>query len=130
MKADFQQELVREARRLGKQPDELTSSEITALSIKVRSPMEVAIDGSKALASFAATSTGFRTVPLEVYQERKGPKGCGGCSLHGTSADGAIYCKHCGCAGVWMESALKDPNESCRLPKSRKRWDVYVEPRN
>lgn len=128
MKADLQLALLAEAKRLGKKPEDLTSAEVTAVAVAMRTLKEVIWDGAKAVESLAATSTGFRKVPLTIYHERKGEKGCGGCKLMGTTPKGQIYCKQCGCAGVLMESALNDPNQSCRLPAGQKRWEKYVEP--
>lgn len=125
---DIQIALIAEAKRLGKQPDELTALEVSAVAVSHMTPMEAVSNGIKAIGSLVATRTGARSVPLHIYEARKGEAGCGGCPKMGKTPSGGIYCKSCGCSGVFMEAALRDPNESCRLPKGQKRWEKYVEP--
>lgn len=126
---DIQMALLREAKRLGKKPDELTSAEVTAVVIKNKPVMETVAAGVEAIESFVATKLNpARRVPLPIYEARKGPEGCGGCPKSGTTKDGRILCRVCGCSGALMESALWDVNQACRLPKGQRRWEKYVKP--
>lgn len=68
-------------------------------------------------------------VPLPVYEERVGPKGCGTCpgrvaTLEGKS-DPVGFCTKCGC-GSRERAALsvkaQMPDASCPLPGPAKRW--------
>lgn len=119
----FQIELARAAKRKGKQPNQLTNAEILAVSLSVRKPAQILADGIKAGVSLTKTTLGFR-VPLPVLQGRT--SSCKTCEHHEISANGSIVCMWCGCCGVLMNAALKDPAESCRLPAARRRWGPYL----
>lgn len=113
------------AKAKGKSVDKLTEAELLQINIEIRSVTELMVDGTKAMKSLVKTKMGF-TVPLPVYTARK--QGClsNRCGRLGNSINGMIVCEECGCSGEFMEGALKDPKQECRLPNGQKIWRRYV----
>lgn len=105
---------------------DLDDAKFMEIALSVRSLAQVLKDGAKAVESRVAVTLG-RRVSLQVYEERKaGCKSnkCGKCII---SKQGNIVCAQCGCSGQFMDAALWDPKESCRLPEG-KIWDKVEEP--
>lgn len=121
----FQIELYKYAKSVGKKPSDLSKTQIAAIALKVRNVSEVFTDGTKAVKSLLKTKALKIIVPDSVYLQRKGictSNRCGKAIVH---ANGSISCGQCGCSGAFMESALYDPDESCRLPEPFKLWRAH-----
>lgn len=109
------------AKEKGLNPQRLTNSEYTALSIEVRDIKAKVIDGIKAVESRIVTSLGFRCVPLVIYEERQSI--CIACEFSQTFIGGELGCRKCTCTNKFLEAKWQDKKQRCPIGK----WNAVTD---
>ncbi len=105
--------ILKELKASGRTPEDLTSEEFQALSLKVRSPI------GKLEAAVSTGESRLRTllvkVPLPIYWERREACETKVCGKHVNLKDDTMGCLGCGCSGTNLDHKLHDPYQECPL---------------
>lgn len=124
--------LLNEARKAGINPstvNKITDAEFKAITVAAelsRSPISFGRKVCDAVESLVATSSGVRSMPVKVAEERE-HKCRNECPVGAfvVTKNGSPVCLRCKCSGKFLRAKWRDPTQFCPLTVEQRAWDAY-----
>jgi len=99
----------------------LTPAQARFIAVKLRTPLQLANDGAKAVTSVVLTTLGVRNVTDDKAAENEKICRSNVCGKFVLTKGGSPLCTNCQCNGVFLRSKWKDSKYKC--PRTPSLWD-------
>lgn len=106
-------EIIKEMKKLGKNPSQITQSEYFALSLKIRTIKQIEEDAKKLIIANINSTLKINIVPKEIGQLNIKQCRKGDCNSYKLLANGIETCIACNCVGKNLENKTEQLNEYC-----------------